>query len=58
MTLTTGEDKGLTVPVVVGGSFAKPTFGVDWRSIAKTAVKNTASKAAEKGIEKLRARRK
>jgi len=53
VTLMTGEDKGLTVPVAVTGTFDKPSFGVDWKGLGKA----VATKAAEKGVEKLRSRR-
>jgi AsmA protein len=53
VTVMTGEDKGLTVPVVVTGTFTKPSFGVDWKGLGKA----VATKAAQKGVEKLRTRR-
>lgn len=49
VTLTTGKNKGLTVPVDVKGTFAKPHYGLDLGDLVQNGAKN----AIEKGLDQL-----
>lgn len=53
VTLTTGQTKGLTVPVAVTGAFAKPSYGVDLNGLAKAATTKAINDAASKGLDQL-----
>lgn len=53
VTLTTGEEKGLTVPVAVTGTFAKPSYGVDWKGLAKAEATKALTDAAGKELGRL-----
>jgi AsmA protein len=52
------ERKGTTVPVLIGGTFAKPSFGVDLGEVAKREAEKAVEKELERQIEKLRKNKK
>jgi AsmA protein len=51
------QQRGTTVPVLVGGTFAKPSFGVDLGEVAKQQAEKAIEKKLGKELEKLRKKR-
>ncbi|MBN1626956.1 MAG: AsmA family protein [Deltaproteobacteria bacterium] len=49
----TEERSGITVPVVVKGTFMKPKFSPDISGVAEKAIEKTIDKGIEKGLEKI-----
>jgi AsmA protein len=45
--------KGTTVPVVIGGTFANPSYGVDFGQVLKQEAGQKIEKKIEKGLDKL-----
>jgi AsmA protein len=48
------QQRGTTVPVLIGGTFTKPSFGVDLGVMAKQEVEKAVEKKLEQELKKLR----
>ncbi len=47
------ERRGTTVPVLIGGTFSKPTYGVDFGEVLKQQAEKQLEKELKKGLENL-----